>query len=177
MRWASRAGVVVVAVRTNKQASKTERPRIEQQETVPRYPVSVATGNHGYQIDGKRPPEKGSIQQHLVRRCECNCFTKALVRSCSSSSASDRALLCRGSRSRLNFSNQWLEVASRTQASNRQETRTEEDLNSRGRKREWGGGGLTWSGRAFSRGWDKLAAASPSCCCSSSAHCEQSKAD
>jgi hypothetical protein len=36
MRWASRAGVVVVAVRTNTQASKTERPRIEQQETVPR---------------------------------------------------------------------------------------------------------------------------------------------
>lgn len=109
-------------------------------------PVSVATGNHGYQIDGKRPPEKGSIQ-HLVRRCECNCFTKALVRSCSSSSASDRALLCRGSRSRLNFSNQWLEVASRTQASNRQETRTEEDLNSRGRKREWGGGrvDLEWT--------------------------------
>lgn len=32
---------------------------------------------------------------------------------------------------------------------------------------------MTWSGRAFSRGWDKLAAASPSCC-SSSAHCEQS---
>lgn len=49
--WASRGGVVVVAVRPTRKQGKRERTRIEQQETVPllRYPVRLR-GNHGYQI-------------------------------------------------------------------------------------------------------------------------------
>lgn len=127
MRWASRAGVVVVAVRTNTQASKTERPRIEQQETVPRpgtqSPWQLATTATRLTESDRQTKDPSSSTS-----CDGASATASprLVRSCSSSSASDRTLLCRerGSRSRLNFSNQWLEVASRTQASNRRETDT-----------------------------------------------------
>jgi hypothetical protein len=133
---------------------------------------SVSVAITATRFDGKRPRDKES-SQHRVR-------VQLVHQALHPSSAVQCSSICLvWGNEREAAALEFLINRSRSliaQASNRRETRTEKKIlisrGARGRKEE---GALTLSGRAFSWGRDKLAAAASPCC--SSAHCEQSTAE